>query len=145
MTDIAKKSKTLGYLIILDKYHTGLSATTGAIKDAIAHYTAVLAATCQQAAGNAMQNLKLINSESIIFENVIVDEAARATPLDLMIPMAMAKRRLVLVGDHRQLPHMLDDQVEKDLSQQSEWKTIQNDMLKEFIPTLSWKFKASGR
>ena len=133
MTDIAKKSKTLGYLIILDKYHTGLSATTGAIKDAIAHYTAVLAATCQQAAGNAMQNLKLINSESIIFENVIVDEAARATPLDLMIPMAMAKRRLVLVGDHRQLPHMLDDQVEKDLSQQSEWKTIQNDMLKESL------------
>lgn len=133
ITSIAKKSKTLGYLMILDKYHTGLSATTGAIKDAISHYTAVLAATCQQAVGNAMQDLKLINSESIIFENVIVDEAARATPLDLMIPMAMAKRRLVLVGDHRQLPHMLDDKIEKELSQQSEWKTIQNEMLKESL------------
>ena len=133
VSNLAKKSKTLGYLMILDKYNIGLSVTTGAIRDAIAHYTAVLAATCQQAAGNAMQNLKLINSESIIFENVIVDEAARATPLDLMIPMAMAKRRLVLVGDHRQLPHMLDDKVEKELSQQSEWNTIQNDMLKESL------------
>lgn len=133
ITNIAKKSKTLGYLMILDKYHTSLSATTGVIKDAIAHYTAVLAATCQQAAGNAMQDFKLINSKAIIFENVIVDEAARATPLDLMIPMAMAKRRLVLVGDHRQLPHMLDDKIEKELSQQSEWKTIQNEMLKESL------------
>lgn len=133
ITHNARKSKTLGYLMVLDQYHTGLSATTGAIKDAMTHYTAVLAATCQQAAGNAMQDLKLINSESIIFENVIVDEAARATPLDLMIPMAMAKRRLILVGDHRQLPHMLDDQIEKDLSQQKEWKTVQSEMLKQSL------------
>lgn len=133
ITHKARKSKMLGYLMVLDQYNTGLSATTGAIKDAMTHYSAVLAATCQQAAGNAMQDLKLINSESIIFENVIVDEAARATPLDLMIPMAMAKRRLILVGDHRQLPHMLDDQIEKDLSQQKEWKTVQSEMLKQSL------------
>ena len=45
-----------------------------------------------------------------IYDLVIVDEAARANPLDLLIPMSMG-RQLVLVGDHKQLPHMLDPDV----------------------------------
>ncbi len=47
---------------------------------------------------------------------MIVDEAARANPLDLFIPMTMARRRVVLVGDHRQLPHMLEPDVERDIT-----------------------------
>ncbi|BCX74257.1 DEAD/DEAH box helicase [Acinetobacter sp. Tol 5] len=132
INDKAKKSKTLAHLMILDKYRYRLMTSTGDIKETIAHYTAVLAATCQQAAGNAMQDLKLLDNK-IVFENVIVDEAARATPLDLMIPMAMAKRRLILVGDHRQLPHMLDDKIEKELSQQEDWKTVQSEMLEQSL------------
>jgi ATP-dependent exoDNAse (exonuclease V) alpha subunit len=50
-----------------------------------------------------------------------------------MIPMAMAKRRLILVGDHRQLPHMLDDKIEKELSQQEDWKTVQSEMLEQSL------------
>jgi superfamily I DNA and/or RNA helicase len=46
---------------------------------------------------------------------VIVDEAARCNPLDLMIPMSVARRRVVLVGDHRQLPHILEPGVEREL------------------------------
>lgn len=130
--DKAKKSKTLAHLMTLDKYRYHLMTSTGDIREAIAHYTAVLAATCQQAAGNAMQDLKLFDKK-IIFENVIVDEAARATPLDIMIPMAMAKRRLILVGDHRQLPHMLDEKIEKKLSQQEDWKTVQREMLEQSL------------
>jgi superfamily I DNA and/or RNA helicase len=38
------------------------------------------------------------------FSTVIVDEAARANPLDLNIPLTSAKRRVILVGDHQQLP-----------------------------------------
>lgn len=132
INDQAKKLKTLAHLMILDKYRYRLMTSTGDIKETIAHYTAVLAATCQQAAGNAMQDLKAID-KTIVFENVIVDEAARATPLDLMIPMAMAKRRLILVGDHRQLPHMLDDKIEKELSQQEDWKTVQSEMLEQSL------------
>ncbi len=132
LNDKAKESKTLAHLMILDRYRYRLMTSTGDIKETIAHYTAVLAATCQQAAGNAMQDLKLLENK-IVFENVIVDEAARATPLDLMIPMAMAKRRLILVGDHRQLPHMLDDKIEKALSQQEDWKTVQREMLEQSL------------
>mgnify|MGYP002130084090 CR=1 FL=1 len=38
-------------------------------------------------------------AQSLSGDTVIIDEAARANPLDLFIPMSMAKRRIVLVGD----------------------------------------------
>lgn len=65
-----------------------------------------------------------------VFESVIIDEAARANPLDLFIPMAKAERRIILVGDHRQLPHILEDDVEKELTK-STFDT--QDALKKFI------------
>lgn len=64
------------------------------------------AATCQQ----AMEVGRF--AQSNIYDLVIVDEAARANPLDLLIPMSMG-RQVILVGDHKQLPHMLDPEVVK--------------------------------
>ena len=78
----------------------------------LGNYTAVLAATCQQSAGKAMA---LEKDTGVEFDTVIVDEAARANPLDLMIPLAQARRRIVLVGDQRQLPHVLEPEVEREL------------------------------
>lgn len=127
-------SKSFGYLVVLDDYRASLSASAYSLQQAVKNYTAVLGATCQQAAGRPMQKLKLIGAESqIVFENVIVDEAARATPLDLMIPVAMASKRLILVGDHRQLPHMTDDAVEKELVEDQEWSEVQQAMLKDSL------------
>ena len=83
-----------------------------AIARTLGNYTAILAATCQQSAGRAMALHKDMRLE---FETVIVDEAARANPLDLMIPLAQARRRIVLVGDQRQLPHVLEPEVEREL------------------------------
>ena len=129
-----RNSKSFGHLMVLDEYRAALNASTQSLQQAIKDYTAVLGATCQQAAGRPMQKLKLIGTESqIVFENVIIDEAARATPLDLMIPMSMARKRLVLVGDHRQLPHMTDDDVEKELSKDQEWDEVQQAMLKDSL------------
>jgi superfamily I DNA and/or RNA helicase len=83
----------------------------------IENYTSVFAATCQQAAGSRVRDAKnlLKDGPSARFDTVLVDEAARANPLDLFIPMAMADRRIILVGDHRQLPHILDESVERSL------------------------------
>ncbi|MGB2221971.1 DEAD/DEAH box helicase [Neptunomonas sp.] len=81
-------------------------------------YAMVVGATCQQAAGNKMASLKSVvglDSSEIGFDTVIVDEAARANPLDLFIPMSMAERRVILVGDDRQLPHMLEPDIEGQL------------------------------
>jgi hypothetical protein len=94
--------------------------------DAVADYSFAFAATCQQSVSKGMQDQKGIrpndardNRKSMEYEFVIVDEAARVSPRDLMIPMAQGKR-IILVGDHRQLPHLIDDNVIKALSEQEE-------------------------
>ena len=84
-------------------------------------YSMVIGATCQQAASQKMANLKSVtalDSSDIEFDTVVVDEAARANPLDLFIPMSMAKRRIVLLGDDRQLPHMLEPDIESHLQEE---------------------------
>jgi len=48
------------------------------------------------------------------YEYVIVDEAARVSPRDLMITMAQGKR-IILVGDHRQLPHIINQEIERQM------------------------------
>jgi hypothetical protein len=87
------------------------------VRQMIRDYTVVLAATCQQSVGREMLSAK---DDNIVFENVIVDEAARANPLDLFIPLARAERRIILVGDHRQLPHILEPDVERQLNLSTE-------------------------
>ena len=89
-----------------------------AVADAIRRFTAVIAATCQQASSQAMA--EALEGDHILFDTVIVDEAARANPLDLMIPLCLATRRVILVGDHRQLPHLLEPDIERDLESSQE-------------------------
>jgi hypothetical protein len=89
-----------------------------AVVDAVNHYTAIVAATCQQSA-----SAEMTATAGVEFDTVIVDEAARANPLDLMIPLAQARQRIVLVGDHRQLPHVLEPEVERELGADVEEET----------------------
>ena len=110
-------------------YHDRLKNDRYRTRDAVERYSVVLAATCQQAVGRRMGTAKLKEDyqilereigetaafESVAFETIVVDEAARANPLDLLIPMSLGKRRIVLVGDHRQLPHMLEPEIEKEM------------------------------
>ncbi len=105
---------------VLNEYCNDLENDREGTRRAIENYTVVLAATCQQAVGYQMTQLKDTDN---IFESVVVDEAARANPLDLLIPMSLAERRIVLVGDHRQLPHILDHQIEEDLNSDVQEKT----------------------
>lgn len=97
---------------VLYEYLFDLENDIDGVRSAVRDYTVVLAATCQQAVGFQMS---LQKGEQSVFANVIVDEAARANPLDLFIPMALAERRIILVGDHRQLPHILEPDVEGQL------------------------------
>ncbi|RDV36434.1 AAA family ATPase [Bradymonadaceae bacterium TMQ3] len=99
------------------------------VRKALEHYTVVLAATLQQAAGKTMRQVRGIDEGQTTFESVIIDEAARANPLDLFIPLSMAKRRVVLVGDHRQLPHMLEPDVERQLAEGVDLGTVEQQTL----------------
>ncbi|MFE9658041.1 DEAD/DEAH box helicase [Micromonospora sp. NPDC006431] len=88
------------------------------VAEAIRNFTSVLASTCQQASSGTMADH--VRGQQIRFETVIVDEAARANPLDLMIPLCLASRRIILVGDHRQLPHLLEPDIERELESSAE-------------------------
>lgn len=86
--------------------------------DAVADYSFAFSATCQQCVNKIMQEQKGVNEnssgEKMEYEYVIVDEAARVSPRDLLIPMAQGKK-IILVGDHRQLPHIIDEEVAKEM------------------------------
>ena len=67
-----------------------------------------VAATCSMAA-------KAQPEPGYPFDWVIIDEAGHATPFELLIPMVQG-RRIVLIGDHRQLPPMVDEAVARRAS-----------------------------
>ena len=114
----AQKTKAAEVTDVLQEFLEDLEQDRRTTRGVVEHYTSVLAATCQQSMGYRISELKSSNQdgelqgEGTVFENVIVDEAARANPLDLLIPLSTARRRIVLVGDHRQLPHILERDVE---------------------------------
>jgi hypothetical protein len=103
----------------LEDYLEALSDSTDSLLDMLRAYAPVYAATCQQAVGRDLSDL-VSDGAGVSFENVIVDEAARANPLDLFIPMSLGSRRIILVGDHRQLPHMLEPEVERVLDDRTD-------------------------
>ncbi|MGK4591671.1 DEAD/DEAH box helicase [Amycolatopsis sp. w19] len=98
---------------VLRTYRDDLREDIGLVETTLARYNTVLASTVQQA--NSLEMNRILAAPLPVFDTVIVDEAARANPLDLMIPMALAQKRIILVGDHKQLPHALEQKVEREL------------------------------
>jgi superfamily I DNA and/or RNA helicase len=82
----------------------------------IGKYSLTTAATCQL-------SMPLFGQSEPSYDMVIVDEAARAIPLDLFIPMSMGKK-IILVGDHKQLPHMLEPEVLKLIMDDPQYKDL---------------------
>jgi hypothetical protein len=117
--DIPLRQSRRGISAVVASYHAALAQDPDEAARAVQEYASIVGATCQQSAGKAMSNLKDLSdleaSEGIEFDTVVIDEAARANPLDLFVPMAMARRRIILVGDHRQLPHLVQRELEDEL------------------------------
>lgn len=134
------RSSTAGVQEVLWEYLDALENDVYSIRAAVNEYTVVLAATCQQAASRQMSEVKGIGAslsqlseidQRMVFKDVVIDEAARANPLDLLVPMALAERRIVLVGDHRQLPHILEPDVEREIERSVQQET--RDQLKKSL------------
>ncbi len=79
------------------------------VKKAIRHYSEVVAATNQKAGGREAVELGEV-------DNVILEEAARSNPLDLLVPMARAHSKIIMVGDHKQLPHLLEKTIADEVA-----------------------------
>ncbi|OXT66102.1 hypothetical protein CF344_17870 [Pseudomonas aeruginosa] len=117
-----------GVAWVLEQLADSLAMDHTAAQAVVNEYSMVVGATCQQAAGRQMASLKSVaglDSSDIEFDTVVIDEAARANPLDLFVPMSMARRRIILVGDDRQLPHMLEPDIEGQLQEEHELTELQ--------------------
>jgi superfamily I DNA and/or RNA helicase len=89
-----------------------LESNTSEVEQIVASYNFAYAATTQQSEGKAIRQAKSVGyMDHPTYDTVIIDEAARVNPGDLMIPMVQARRRIILVGDHRQLPHIYDEEI----------------------------------
>jgi superfamily I DNA/RNA helicase len=102
-----------------------------AVEDAVGHYTAVYAATCH--GSERLPHAALVASGTV-YNTVIIDEAARANPLDLLVPLAKASRRIVLVGDHRQLPQIIEESITNQIKQSDKpWAAVAEERIKESL------------
>ena len=115
------------------------------VRETVRHYSMVLAATCQQSVSRPMADAK--SGEDTVFRTVIVDEAARSNPLDLLIPMSLAERRIILVGDHRQLPHLLEPDIEREIERSVQEETrsaLQQSLFEKLFTELRKREKSDG-
>jgi RecA/RadA recombinase len=71
----------------------------------------VIGITCVQAARGDF------SKEFPSFDVVIIDEVSKCTPPELLIPTLKGKK-IVLVGDHRQLPPMLREETIEDIAEE---------------------------
>lgn len=89
--------------ILLD-YIDEMQSPTEELAQSIKEYQAINAATHQRTLGKEL----FLGGELPKFKAVLVDEAARSCPCDLMIPLACSEEKIILVGDEKQLPQFLD-------------------------------------
>ena len=108
-----------------------LESDPHSVRRAVVDYNSVFGATCQQSDSPFIANIK----PNIEYDTVLIDEAARSNPLDLFIPMVQARRRIILVGDHRQLPHIIDRQLQREIENDVARDKSVAEETKDFIET----------
>jgi len=85
--------------------------------------------------------LALSNYLTIQFETVIMDEASKATPPELLLPLCFGRKSIV-IGDHRQLPPLLN---EKDFKEtlldinDARATQLAEEIDREFVETSQFK------
>lgn len=106
-----------------------------------ANRASIIAATCLGIASRSVLN-------DIDFDWVIVDEAAKATALEILVPLVKGKK-IVLVGDHKQLPpvvkideiHIEDKGIKKEELEESLFENLFKEMNNEAKVTLKYQYR----
>ncbi len=94
----------------LEEWYRDLENGTGGIRTEFAQNVQVWGATTAR----SQRTLKLAAGDA--WDVVIVDEAAKITLAEVLVPLTDA-RRIVLIGDHKQLPPFLDSVTAEQLEQ----------------------------
>ena len=77
--------------------------TTAYFQDLYIDMANIICATCSGIASAPSQIF-----QEVVYDYVIIDEAAKCNTLDLLIPLTMGKK-IILVGDHKQLAPMIEE------------------------------------
>ena len=107
---------------VLSSFISELRTNPEGVWNTLLEYNPVFAATVQQVEGSEISKsrrgmgLDTLETGETPYEYVIVDEAARVAPPDLLIPLAKGKH-IILVGDQRQLPQQVDQEIERQLEE----------------------------
>lgn len=88
---------------IAARFHAALRADHLGWQSILDRHGNATAATCSMSATTR-------TTDAEPYDWVIIDEAGRASPFELLVPMTQG-RRIVLIGDHRQLPPTVEDEV----------------------------------
>jgi len=156
INNIVRENKNFKERIKL-KYLDELENNPLRVRDTIREYITTFGATCQQTQGKEIIkakkrvlenkiNIRELYNQSRTYENVLIDEAARSNPPDLLIPMSMAKRRIILVGDHKQLPHLIDENILEQLKDEEgkkEGKDVKSFIEKQIKESMFENLKTS--
>ena len=76
----------------------------------------------------------LQESNTISFDTVIMDEASKATPPEMLLPLCFGKRSII-IGDHRQLPPMLNEKDFKEALEEAGATELAVEIDQEFLET----------
>ncbi len=92
----------------LNKWHQWLT-DPAQIRNDNQHYIDTYIEHCNVVAITCNENPRLLESkDKSWFDVAIIDEVSKATPPELLMPMLLAKKT-ILVGDHRQLPPLFKE------------------------------------
>ncbi len=105
---VEKSNGTDEQRVLAEYYNAFDEGNDGFLREWLSDFMTTIAATHQRAVSNEVKKHK---KEGMEYENVLVDEAARSCPPDLLIPLACARERIILVGDQNQLPQFLSSEV----------------------------------
>ena len=93
---------------IVKEFRDTIKSTPILIEELLKKYSDVKGTTCQKVSSKGFNDVNKGNND---YNFVIIDEAARANPLDLLIPLIKGDK-ILLVGDHKQLPHMIENSID---------------------------------
>ena len=127
---------------IIYNFYRELRENPQAVRRAVFSYNFAFAATAQQSDRSEIKLAKNVQNpydekSHAEYETVIVDEAARITPGDLLIPLSQASRRIILVGDQRQLPHIYNEEIFRALREEGQFEN--EDDFKTSMFEYLWK------
>jgi len=104
----ATNDRTRGWLAIASRWIAVAEQSQWEIQDRIWRGANIVFATC----GTCTEGILGIESELDSFDWVIVEEAAKAWPAELVMPLVFG-HRWTLIGDHQQLPPYGDLEIKK--------------------------------